>query len=194
MKGVIESFEFLEGLPLVRWRVVMKHEDLGAFGFPCYLKSDVVGHKTDLGAVMRCDNLKDAEENLKKMHKTFPKNNIVVQETFDGVEMIVGVKEDLVFGKLLLVGFGGIFAEVEGDVSFRSLPVSRREAIEMVHDLEVFKAFGARNKKYDLEDFYTLLEKVAYLADKKDIKELDLNPVIVGEKESKIVDARIETD
>jgi len=192
MKGVIESFEFLKSLPLARWRVVTKHEDLGAFGFPCYLKSDVVGHKTDLGGVMRCNNLKEAEANLRELHKKFPKNQIVVQETFDGVEMLVGIKEDKVFGKLLLVGFGGIFAEIEDDISFRSLPVSRHEVVSMVHDLEVFKAFGARNKKYDLENFYTLLEKVAHLADKKGIKELDLNPVIVGEKESKIVDARIE--
>jgi len=192
MESVIGSFDVVKGLPMARWKVVMKYEDLSGFGFPCYLKADVVGHKSEMGAVARCDNLEDAEKKLRKMHREFPKNKIIVQETFFGIEMIVGLKSDDVFGKLLVVGFGGIFAEVKKDVSFRALPVSRRDIVEMIKDLEGVEVFRARGKKYDMEKFVTFIEKVAYLGNKIDVKELDLNPVIVGEKDSKLVDARVE--
>lgn len=194
MRGVVESFETLKGLPMARFRVVTKYEDLEAFRFPYYLKADVAGHKSELGAVVRCDNLDDAAKKLKKMHKDFPKNRIIAQETFDGIEMIVGLKSDAVFGRLLVVGFGGIFAEVKKDVSFRALPISRSDVVSMIKELEGFGVFSARGKKYDMEKFVTLIEKVAYLGDKLNVKELDLNPVIVGEKDSRIVDARIELD
>ena len=192
MLGVIDSFSEVASLPLARFHVVTKYSDLSFFGFPCYLKADVIGHKSEIGAVVRCDSLKEAEEKLKRLHNKFPKNQIIVQENLEGIEMIVGFKEDEVFGKLLVVGFGGIFAEVKKDISFRAIPVSRSDVISMVRDLKGFEVFSARGKKYDLEKFYTLIEKVAYLSDKKDFKELDLNPVKVGEKNSWVVDARIE--
>jgi acyl-CoA synthetase (NDP forming) len=192
MESVIGSLDIVGDLPVVRWKIMTKHADLGEFGFPCYLKADVVGHKSEMGAVVRCDNLRDAEKKLLEMHKNFPRNKIIVQEVFEGVEMIVGLKDDEVFGKLLVVGFGGVLAEEKKDISFRSLPVSRLEVFHMIDDLEESGAFSARGKKYDMERFVTLIEKVAYLGDKIDIKELDLNPVIVGEKESKIVDVRVE--
>ena len=194
MESVIRSFDIMRNLPLAYWKVVTKYGDLSEFGFPCYLKADVSGHKTDMGAVQRCDSLEDAEKKLRKMHKIFPKNKIIVQETFEGIEMIVGLKSDDVFGKLLVVGFGGIFAEVKKDVSFRVLPVSRRDVVQMIKDLKSVEIFKARGKSYDIDKFVTLVEKVAYLADKINIKELDLNPVIVGEKDSRIVHARIELE
>lgn len=194
MLGVIESFNTVKNLPLAKFNIVKKYEDLEKFEFPYYLKADVTGHKTEMGAVILCNNLKDAEKKLREMHKKFPKNNILVQEIIKGVEMIVGLKNDKVFGKLLVVGFGGIFTEIQRDVSFRALPVSRSDIISMIKNLRGFKIFSARGKKYNLENFYTLIEKVTYLADKKDIEELDLNPVIVGENGSFVIDARVELE
>lgn len=192
MKGVIDSFDIVKDLPIAKWKIVTKHEDLSKFGFPCYLKADVVGHKSEMGAVVRCNSLEDTEKKLRKIHLTFPKNKIIVQESIEGIEMIVGLKSDAVFGKLLAVGLGGIFAEVQQDVSFRALPVLRKDVISMIKNLKGVKIFRARGKKYDLEKFVTLVEKVAYLGKKLNIKELDLNPVVVGEKSSKIVDVRVE--
>jgi len=194
MESLIGSFDVVKNLPLVGWKVVTRYGDLSEFGFPCYLKADVVGHKSEMGAVVRCNNLEDVEKKLRKMHREFSKNRIVVQEIFEGIEMIVGLKSDEVFGKLLVVGFGGIFAEVKKDISFRALPVTRRDIIEMIKDLRGVEIFRARGKKYDMEKFVKLIEKVTYLGDKIDVKELDLNPVIVGEKDSKIVDARVELE
>ena len=194
MKGVIDSFNIVKDLPMARWKVVTRHEDLKMFEFPYFLKADVSGHKTDLGAVIRCDNLDDAEKKLRELHKKFPKNKIIAQETFEGVEMIVGIKSDEVFGKLLVVGFGGIFAEVKKDVTFRSLPVSEAEIKGMILDLEGKDVFRVRGKSYDLGKFVILIEEVVRLGARLDIKELDLNPVIVGEKRSLVIDARVELE
>ena len=76
----------------------------------------------------------------------FPKNRIIIQEGFEGIEMIVGLKSDDVFGKLLVVGFGGIFAEVKKDVSFRALPVTRKDIVQMIKDLKSVEIFRARGK------------------------------------------------
>ena len=194
MLDVIESFNILKGIPMAKFLAVTKVEDLSKFGFPCFLKADVVGHKSEMGAVVLCYNIEDAKDKLRKMHLKFPKNKIIVQENFEGIEMIVGMKSDDVFGKLLVVGFGGIFAEVKKNVSFRALPVARQDIIEMINDLSGTEVFRARGKKYNIEKFVTLIEKVVHLSDKINVKELDLNPVIVGEKVSKIVDARVELD
>ena len=194
MLGVINSFDVVRGLPLSEFRVVEKESDLNVFRFPCYLKADVVGHKSEMGAVFRCDSFEDARKNFLVMRRRFPKEKLIVQESFEGVEMIVGVKSDVVFGKLLVVGFGGVFTEVKRDVSFRALPVSRRDIVSMIKELKGVGVFRARGKKYDVEKFVTLIESVIRLVERKGIKELDLNPVIVGEKGSRIVDVRVELD
>jgi len=194
MLGVIESFGVVKGLPLVKFRVVEGDEDLKVFGFPCYLKSDVVGHKSEMGAVVRCDSFEDGVKKLFEMRRKFSGKKIIVQESFEGIEMIVGVKSDVVFGKLLVVGFGGIFAEVKKDVSFRALPVSRLDIFSMIEGLDGVGVFSARGKKYDLRKFVDLVEGVVKLVGEKDIKELDLNPVLVGERYSRVVDVRVELD
>ncbi len=192
MEGAIESFNIMKDIPMARFQVVINPEDLEFFNFPYYLKVDVSEHKTDLGAVVRCDDIEDAAAKLKKLHKNFPTNKIIVQEGFEGIEMIVGVKSDEVFGKLLVIGFGGIFAEIKKDVSFRTMPVTKTDIKEMILDLEGKDVFKARGKNYDLEKFISLIEKVVLVVEKKNIRELDLNPVIVGEKKSLIVDARVQ--
>lgn len=194
MEGVVKSFDIISEVPTAKWKVVAEHEDLVAFQFPYYLKADVAGHKTDLGGVVRCDDLDDAESKLKWIHSKFPENKIIIQESFEGIEMIVGIKTDKVFGKLLLVGFGGIFAEVKKDVAFRALPVTKHDIKEMILELEGKDVFKARGKNYDLTKFISLIEKVVQVVEKKKIKELDLNPVIVGEKKSLVVDSRIDLE
>jgi len=200
MLGVIDSFDFVKGLPMVRFKIIEKDDELRGFGFPCYLKADVVGHKSEMGAVVRCENFEDGLKKLKVLRKRFSGKRIVVQESFDGIEMIVGVKSDAVFEKLLMIGFGGIFAEVKRDVSFRALPVSRKDIVEMIGELEGVGVFRARGKKYDLGKFVKLVEKVTGFAirnsqvagRKAEVVEMDLNPVVVGEKDCRVVDVRVE--
>ena len=85
MEGVINSFDIMSGVPMARWKIVLEHDDLELFKFPYYLKADISGHKTDEGAVVRVDDAEDAASKLKKLHKKFPQDKIIVQEGFEGI-------------------------------------------------------------------------------------------------------------
>ncbi|MBU4086908.1 MAG: acetate--CoA ligase family protein, partial [Nanoarchaeota archaeon] len=108
-------------------------------------------------------------------------------EQIEGIEMIIGLKQDKAFGKLLLVGFGGTFAETIKDTSFRALPISNKEIEKQISELKLCKVLVSR-KKFAIDKFISLAEKISKL----DINEADFNPIILNEKGAFIVDARIE--
>lgn len=186
-----KSLELLKDLPTAKYVLVKNESDLEKIDFPYFMKANISGHKTESGGVKKIINMKEAKENYKKIKKL---GEVIIQESVEGIEMIVGAKDEKVFGKTIMIGFGGIFAEISRDVSFRILPISRKDAESMLNDLKNKKIFNARGKNYDVEKFITLIEKIGFLAEKLDIKELDLNPVILTEKGVKIVDARIELE
>ena len=111
-----------------------------------------------------------------------------------GVELIVGVSQDLQFGPVLLFGVGGIFVEAVRDVVFRALPVTHADALEMIGDIRAQKMLdGVRGMPpVDREALATLLVKVAGIAEAGgDIAEIDLNPVIATAGGLVIADARM---
>ena len=186
MQSLISAFKILKGLPIAKYSIVKSESDLSKPDFPIWLKADVSGHKTEEKAVLKCRNEKEARANLDFLRKKFPSRQILMQEQTEGIEMIIGLKEDKVFGKLLMVGFGGIQAEVVKDVSFRALPIDKKEIEKMLRELNLYPSLVTR-KKYAIEKFISLAEKVSWL----DVKEADFNPVILNEQEAVIVDARI---
>ncbi len=189
MLDLKKSFDVLRHLPVAKYYEVKGESDLNKFDFPYFMKASVSAHKTEVGGVKKIENIKDAKESYKKMKKM---GDVIIQESIDGIEMIIGVKEEKVFGKTIMLGFGGIFAEVNKDISFRAIPVTRKDVESMISDLRNKKILSSRGKNYNVEKLATLVEKVAFLTDKLNIKELDLNPVMLTEKEVKIVDARVE--
>ena len=113
-----------------------------------------------------------------------------------GVETIVGITDDRLFGPLVAFGLGGILVEVLGDVLFRIAPLTDRDADELLHGVRGFKLLqGYRGQKpVDLESLRELLLRVSRLAEEvPEIAELDLNPVIALPPGNgcRIVDARI---
>lgn len=184
MLSVLESFKLLKGLPIAKFKIVNSKKDLTGFSFPCFLKIDSAEHKTDIGGVMKSNNLEGLEKNLLILQKKFPNDKIILQESIDGVEMIIGLKTDQVFGNVLMIGAGGIGVEIYKDTAFRVLPVNRKDIDEMFQELKIKDV--AKRKKVNFEKFLDVVEKVSKLK----ISELDLNPVIVNEKGAWIVDAR----
>ncbi|MBU3913142.1 MAG: acetate--CoA ligase family protein [Nanoarchaeota archaeon] len=187
MLSLLESFDKLKALPLARHLIIKNEGDLNKIEFPYWLKADISEHKLELGAVVKCNNLSQAKENLKEMRKKFPASSIIAQEQIEGIEMIIGLKQDKAFGKLLLVGFGGTFAETIKDTSFRALPISNKEIEKQISELKLCKVLVSR-KKFAIDKFISLAEKISKL----DINEADFNPIILNEKGAFIVDARIE--
>ncbi len=111
-----------------------------------------------------------------------------------GVETIVGVVQDPLFGPLLMFGMGGTATELLGDRSFRILPVTDQDAAELVRSLRSSPLlFGYRGAAAgDTDALEALLQRVARLAAAvPEMAELDINPVIVSPEGVVAVDARI---
>lgn len=172
-----------------------KHTD-----FPYVLKisSDLL-HKTEVNAV-KTDlfSLKDLEKAFLDLNNVLKKNKIdgtiCLQKQIKGIEVIVGITNDLQFGKVLLFGQGGIFAEKNKDNSLKILPITKKDAKDLLEKTIVGKIIsnGYRNKIYPKEKLEKLFLDLSVLAMKKNIQELDLNPIIITEKDIYIVDARVK--
>lgn len=111
-----------------------------------------------------------------------------------GVEVIVGVVRDPIFGPVLMFGLGGIFIEILEDVAFRAIPLSRRDAETMVEQLKGRRIFaGVRGgQAVDKAALVDLLLTVSSIVSAyPQLSELDLNPVIACADGHAVVDARV---
>jgi 3-hydroxypropionyl-CoA synthetase (ADP-forming) len=199
----LESICFLEENNIVCHEtfIINKKDQLKKhIDFPYVLKisSDLL-HKTEVNAV-KTDlfSLKDLEKAFLDLNTVLIKNKIdgtiCLQKQIKGIEVIVGITNDSQFGKVLLFGQGGIFAEKNKDNSMKILPITKKDTKDLLEKTIVGKIIskGYRNKKYPKEKLEKLFLDLSKLAIQKDIKELDLNPIIITEKEIYIVDARIK--
>ncbi|NIR86169.1 acetyl-CoA synthetase [Candidatus Bathyarchaeota archaeon] len=197
------------GIPVTEFRVAEKTEEGVRFaeeiGYPVVLKivSPDVIHKFDVGGVVL--NLKSSEEvkgaykrmlvNVKK-HKPDAKIvGVLVQEMIPpSTEIIVGATKDPQFGPALMFGLGGIFVEVLKDVSFRIAPITRSDAQEMITEVKGYPILrGYRGQPpADINAIVEILVSTSRLVmEHSEIRELDLNPIMVYKKGAKTVDARI---
>jgi len=207
----IESKELLEGvgIPVVAARLARTKKEAVSLaretGFPVVMKvmSAQVIHKSDSGGVkLGIKNItqvgKAYDEIMASVKKHYPKAKIegvsVQKMARPGVEVIIGMTKDAQFGPVLMFGLGGILVEVLKDVSFRIVPLAKRDAREMIKEikgyplLEGYRGQEPANIPY-LED---LLVKVSRFVDKNpEIKELDLNPVFAYKDGAVAVDARV---
>lgn len=197
------------GIPVTRFKLAKNEAEAvkfaGEVGYPLVLKivSPDIIHKSDAGGVIV--GLKNAQEvrnaykqilkNVKK-HKADAKIvGILVQEMAPpSTEVIVGAIKDPQFGPAVMFGLGGIFVEVLKDVTFRVAPITVDEAREMITEVKAYPLLkGYRNlPPADIEAIVRILLNTSRLVmEHQEIKELDLNPIMVYEKGAKTVDARI---
>jgi acetyltransferase len=191
MLDVLESFEYLKKLPIQDFLVVNSEIDLKKtsekFGFPVFLKISSSEHKLKLGGVKRCENERELKENYSFLIKRFSEKKIIAQKAISGKEIILGIKSDSVFGKLIMVGTGGSDAEKEKDVSFRAFPIEKKDIENMINEIKISRTFDEKTQNSLVE----IMQKLTQLNIEK-IKEMDINPLIINRNEMKIVDARIE--
>ncbi len=107
----------------------------------------------------------------------------------NGVEIIIGCKTDQQFGKMMLIGLGGIYVETFKDFSLRLCPITKHDAESMLEQLKS-RSIIAPNPETSkrIED---LLLKVSRMFENSNITELDLNPVIIHDNTYDAVDLRI---
>lgn len=171
-------------------------------GTPVAMKisSPDISHKTDVGGVELNISAGDAKATydkiISRIKKAVPEARIegilVQQMAPPGHEMIVGIKKDAQFGHALMFGLGGIFVEVYKDVSFRVAPIGIKEALDMISEIKGYPILkGIRGRKpADIDAIARVLVSVSEMAQKENIIELDINPLIAGEAGAIAVDAR----
>lgn len=199
------------GLPLPQ-SILAKNENEAVklakkIGYPVVMKiaSPQIIHKSDAGGVKvnlaNDKEVKDAYKtivaNAKKYNKKAEiKGVLIVEMVKGGKEMIIGSKLEPGFGPVIMLGMGGIYVEVLKDVTFRLAPVTNVEADAMISSIKTQKLLtGVRGEKpSDLAKLSECIQRLSQLVtDFKEIKELDMNPVLVMEKGKgcKILDVRI---
>lgn len=207
----IESKELIKsaGIPVVEANLARTKTEAVSLskkmGFPVVLKIvslDVV-HKSDSGGVrLGLANAvqvgKAYSEILSAIKKHYPKAKIegisVQKMAHPGVEVIIGMTKDEQFGPVLMFGLGGILVEVLKDVSFRIVPLTKRDASQMIKEIKGYPLLeGYRGQEpADIPFLETLILKVSDFIDKNpEIKELDLNPVFAYKDGAVAVDARV---
>jgi len=186
------SLEEIKTLPIARYLVLPINADTEKFKgkieklkFPLWIKLNSSEHKAKIEAVKKCSSFEELKKTHSVLQKKFAGRKFIVQENIEGIGIIAGIKEDKTFGKVLLLGAGGSLAELIQDTEFRILPVEKEEVQSALQELKIYKI---------LEEEDLAIDKLASLIlafSKLKIKEADLNPVIVNEKDALVVDARI---
>jgi acetyl-CoA synthetase (ADP-forming) len=197
------------GIPVTRFELAKNEDEAAQFsdaiGYPVVLKivSPDIIHKSDIGGVML--NLREAKEarnaykqilsNVKKHNAKARIVGILVEEMAPAsTEVIVGSTKDPQFGPALMFGLGGVFVEVLKDVTFRIAPISEEEALEMIEGVRAYPLLkGYRGSPpADINAIVEILLATSRLVmEHTEIRELDLNPIVVYEKGAKTVDARM---
>ena len=174
-----------------------------SIGYPLVAKivSPQILHKTDVGGVkIDLKNEEDVKSAFNDMYKRLSteynvKGVLLEKMVPKGVEMIVGLQNDSQFGPVIMVGLGGIFTELFKDVSFRVLPITKEDAMEMIEELQgkmLLKGYRG-SQPINLDMLSNALVNIGKLG--FDISSyydsIDFNPIIVYPDSYYVADAKI---
>lgn len=177
-------------------------------GYPVVMKmtSKTTSHKMDVGGVrvnIQSEEALRAEyadliEKLRERNLLEGLEGVIIQEMVKGNrEMVCGIATDPQFGPMMMFGLGGVFIEVMKDVTFRMAPLTDQDAMDMITGVKAYGLLqGARGttpaQMPQLQE--SLLRLSQLVGDFPAIEELDINPLIISEKngEGIAVDGRIK--
>ena len=209
-KKILKYYNF----PIVKTSVARSPEEAAKvaseIGFPVVLKilSPQIIHKSDAGGVILNLNsptevreaFKIVTEKTKAYYPTAQIVGVTVQpmiEEKQGYEIIIGGKTDPVFGPVILFGMGGVGVELFKDYSIGLPPLNTTLIRRMMEETKVYQLLkGYRNTPpVDLKRLdEVMLLFSQFLIDYPQIKEIDINPLLINDKEACILDARIVID
>jgi len=179
-------------------------------GYPVVMKmtSKTTSHKTDVGGVRV--NIGSAEALRAEYRDLVAKlderglldglEGVIIQEMVKSKrELVTGIATDPQMGPMIMFGLGGVFVEVLKDVAFRIAPLTDIDAQELIRSVKAVKLLeGARGMiPAQMDKVEDTLLRISQLADQhRFVKELDINPLMVSDKDGEpiAVDARIAID
>lgn len=170
------------------------------YGYPIVLKTAMPGitHKTDRGGVvLGIGNEQELRDAYGAMRDRLGPRALLAPMLESGVEMILGTRRDPQFGPVIMLGFGGIHAELIKDVRFALPPFDWQTAERLLAGLKMRKLLdGARGRApADVRAFCDMAAKFSVMVDalRDYIQEIDINPVIVTASGATAVDALVVT-
>jgi len=189
-----DPFELIAalGIPVARWAIAEAPGFSHPLGYPVAVKR-LEAHKTERGGVAL--GIATREE-LEKAAQKMGARRVLVQEMQSGLaEAIVGYRDDPVVGPLVLVGAGGVLAELYRDYALRIAPVTEAQAAEMIEQVKGLAAIrGYRNLPRGdvnaLAQAVSALSRLA-LAKGRPVREAEINPLIVKADGVVAVDALV---
>jgi len=192
------------GIPVIDEILVQDESQAGKaadkLGYPVVLKvcSQEILHKTEKGGVvLNIRNARDLDRAVSDIRYRFPgiPHALLVQKMAgSGVELILGARRDPVFGPVVLAGIGGVFTEIFRDTVIELAPLSIREALSMIKRLKGYALLsGYRSQPgVDLAAMADALAALSRLITKRrDIIEIDINPLIAYPDSALAVDALV---
>jgi acetyl-CoA synthetase (ADP-forming) len=159
-------------------------------------KSEVSGVVTDIKNIKELNNVwtKMARNISHKMPAARIEGFLLEEMSPKGVEIIIGGLRDAQFGPVVMFGIGGIAVELMKDVSYRLAPLNKKEALEMIKEVKGYPLLtGFRGSKpADIKSLSGAIIKLSeILIEIEDIKEIEINPLLVYEKGVMAVDVRV---
>ncbi len=199
-KQVLASY----GIPVTREVLVGDVKDLKTsvqeIGYPVVLKgcSPEIAHKTEKGMI-RVDIRSDAEavEAFDQIMNNMQGSDggVLVQEMVGGKrELVAGMTRDPQFGPCVMFGLGGIFTEILRDVTFRVAPLEKRDALEMMQEIKGHKILEQVRgmEAVNLDMMADILVQVGRIGlENEEVKEVDINPLIISGSKPVAVDALV---
>ncbi len=199
-KQLLSSYQ----IPVTREKLVENEASLikaaREIGYPIVLKgcSPDIFHKTEKGLIsLDIRNENEALMAFKKISSRMngAKNSVLVQEMVKGKqELVAGLINDPHFGPCVMFGIGGIFTEILKDVSFRVAPLDAHDVLDMINEIKGNKILGAARgmKSVDITILTDILIKIGKIGmENENIKEIDINPLIISENKPVAVDALV---
>ncbi|WP_041438613.1 acetate--CoA ligase alpha subunit [Thermodesulfobium narugense] len=205
VREVFEGYGFTLPKTLLATTSLEASDFAEELGFPVVMKiaSPDILHKTDVGGVKvglrnKDEVIRAFDDIMISVRRYFPDAEIwgvsVQQMLPPGKDVIIGSVKDPQFGHMIMFGLGGIYVEVLKDVSFRIVPVSESDAMNMIREIKSFKLLsGARGEKgVDQNAIVDAILRVSNLVtDFPEIVELDINPLRVFEEGAVAIDMRL---
>lgn len=191
MLYMLEILDKIKGVKVAEYKAIENLQKAKAFAkefeFPCWLKLDSpsIVHKTEQKAVLKCNTENSLEQNFKNLETLQKKfsGKIIIQKSYEGLELILATKKDKIFGNIIMLGLGGIFAEIMKNVSFRSVPLDEKDIKQMLEETKISQLMTARTK-------YPIDKLIKAIKDFSVTENLEINPLIVTEQEIVAVDVR----